>query len=83
MRKSKTGMRSVVRSEERILGHMPKILGMSFWRMPLVLRKEIMVWMEWRVVERRLGFWESALPESTPIISRQRIFSLIWSERFV
>ena len=35
----------MVRSKVRILGHMLKILGMSFWRMPLDLSKEIMVWM--------------------------------------
>lgn len=34
-RKLKTGLRSVLRLEVRILGHIPKILGRSFWWMPL------------------------------------------------
>lgn len=42
----------------------------------------MMEWMESRVAVWREGFKESALPESTPIISRQRIFSLNWRETF-
>lgn len=68
--------------EVRTLGHMPKILGKSVWRMPFDWRKEMMEWMDSRVAPCREGFWERALPASTPIISRQRIFSLIWRERF-
>lgn len=64
------------------MGHMPKILRKSFWWMPLDWRKEIMEWMDWRVAVWREGFWDKALPESTPIISRQRIFSLNWRETF-
>ena len=78
----KTGIRSVLRLEVRILGHMPKILGKSVCWMPLDWRKEMIEWMDSRVAECRVGFWDRALPESTPIISRQRIFSLIWKERF-
>jgi len=74
--KSKTGVRSVLMSEVRILGHMPKILGRSFSRMPLEKRKVMMDCMDSMVAVRRSGFWESALPASTPITSRHRIFSL-------
>lgn len=82
-RKSKTGLSSDLMSEVRILGHMPMSLGRSFWWMPpFDWRKEMMEWMEGRVAEWRDGFWERALPESTPIISRQRTFSLNWRERF-
>lgn len=42
-----------------------------------------MAWMECREALWREGFRESALPESTPMISRQRIFSLNWWERLV
>lgn len=45
-RKMKTGLRSLLMLEVRMLGHMPKILGRSFWWMPLDWRKEIMEWME-------------------------------------
>ena len=82
MRKLKTGIRSVLMLEVRIWGHMPRILGMSFWWMPLDWRKEIMEWREWREAVWSEGLRERALPESTPMISRQRIFSLNWSERF-
>lgn len=74
--KSKTGVRSVLMSAVRILGHMPKILGRSFSRMPLEKRKVMMDCMDSMVAVRRSGFWESALPASIPITSRQRIFSL-------
>lgn len=42
----------------------------------------MMEWMELREALWREGFRDRALPESTPIISRQRIFSLNWRERF-
>lgn len=80
-RKEKTGIRSAATSEVSMVGHMPKILGRSEWWMPLERRKEMTELREWRGVEWREGFWERALPESTPKISRQRIFSLIWWER--
>ncbi|PON72703.1 hypothetical protein PanWU01x14_064690 [Parasponia andersonii] len=80
-RKSKTGARSAETSAVRTLGHMPKILGRSGWRRPLERRKETTEWMEARVAEWRSGLRERALPESTPMTSRQRIFSLIWRER--
>lgn len=41
-----------------------------------------MEWMECKEAEWRDGFTDSAFPESTPIISRHRIFSLNWKERF-
>lgn len=69
-------------SEVRILGHMPRILAKSFWWMPFDWRKEMMEWMEWREAVWRDGFEERALPESMPITSRHRIFSLNWRERF-
>jgi len=50
--------------------------------MALDWRKETREGMDSRVAACREGFWERALPKSTPIISRQRIFSLIWRERF-
>lgn len=42
-----------------------------------------MDWIESRVAEWREGFWESALPASTPMISRHRIFSLNWRDSLV
>jgi len=43
----------------------------------------MMEWMDSMVAVRRSGFWDSALPASTPITSRQRIFSLNSRESFV
>lgn len=63
-------------SEVRILGHIPKILAKSFWWMPLDWRKVMIEWMECKEALWREGFRERALPESTPMISRHRIFSL-------
>ena len=81
-RKLKTGIRSALMLEVRSFGHMPKILPKSFWWMPLDWRKEMMEWMESRVAVWRDGFRERALPESTPMISRHRIFSLNLREMF-
>lgn len=75
-------MRSDLISEVRICGHMPKILPMSFWWMPLDWRKEIIYSMDCKEAEWRDGLRDIAFPESTPIISRHRIFSLNWRERF-
>lgn len=41
----------------------------------------MMDWMDWKEAVWREGLRERALPESTPIISRQRIFSLNSRER--
>jgi hypothetical protein len=60
----KTGLRSVLMLEVRILGHMPKILGKSFWRMPLDSRKEMMEWMDSRVAACREGFWDLSKEEN-------------------
>lgn len=79
----KTGMRSDLMSEVRILGHIPMILPKSFWWMPLDCKKVMMEWMECRGAVWREGFWERALPESTPMISRDKIFSLNWWEMFL
>lgn len=64
-----------------MVGHMPKIRARSFWWMPLDCRKEMTSLREWREAVRRVGLRARARPESTPIISRQRIFSLNWRER--
>ena len=43
----------------------------------------MMEWIESRDVEWIEGFNERAFPESIPMTSRQRIFSLNWRESFV
>lgn len=74
--KLKTGSSSDLISEVRIVGHMPNILPRSLRWMPLDWRKMTISWIECRETVRRDGFWANARPESTPMISRQRIFSL-------
>lgn len=67
-------------SEVRTEGHMPNILAKSLWWIPLDWRKETTEWIEFRDAEWREGFCDNALPESTPMISRHKIFSFISSE---
>lgn len=55
-RKVKTGIRSDLMSEVRMLGHIPMILPRSFWWIPLDCKKRMMEWMEFRGAEWRLGF---------------------------